>query len=212
LREQGYLPQAIVNYLARLGHQYENLKFSDLKTLGEKISFATFSKSPAHYDEQHLHYWQKEAVLNISSEEFKAWLEHSNLNSLQSCPIDNPDFMKLMQENIVFPQEAARWAEILFTNNTEYTTEQLDLFKTTGKDFFKTASQYTAEAIANNNFDIKTLADLLKTKFNLSGKKLFMPLRLSLSMTDHGPELANLVALMGIKKVKERFDQVINLI
>lgn len=205
LREQGYLPQAIINYLARLGHQYEALKFSELDGLGKNFSFMALSKSPAHYDEQHLNYWQKEAVINIYPKEFQQWLADNNC--LKLCPEEKVSaFVKLMQENISFPKEALLWAEILFTDDRKYTDEQINLFKETGKEFFITAAQNIEK------FDLKELINYLKNEFNLSGKKLFMPVRASLTMVDHGPELVNLVDLIGVDRAKSRFEQVVELI
>lgn len=214
LREVGYLPQAINNYLARLGHQYDNnLKFSDLNILGEKFSFTALSKSPAHYDEQHLNHWQKEAVLHISTEEFKNWVLECCGDSLKHCSEDKlPAFLKLMQENITFPSEVSKWAELLFTDIHHFSYEQIDIFKETGKDFFKYITSHLDDCLVNNSsLDIKKLADNLKAVFNLNGKKLFMPLRVSLTLVDHGPELVNLVQLIGLKRIKDRIDSVIKI-
>jgi len=115
-----------------------------------------------------------------------------------------------MHENISFPKEAEHWANILFTDNINYSDEHKEVLLETGKEFFVAASQYLSDIIDNNSeLNIKELANYLKEKFNVKGKKLFMPLRVSLTMMDHGPELANLVNLMGAKKVKSRFEQVV---
>ncbi len=214
LREEGYLPEAIVNYLARLGHQYENLKFSDINTLGQKFSLASLGRSPAHYDEQHLNHWQKEAVLNISLEQFEAWLESNEASAkgLAYCPADKKqDFLVLMKENISFPKEVLEWAEILFTDQKDYSVEQIELLKQTDKDFFKKAADYSKDN-SDGVLDIKALSNYLKDSFNLTGKKLFQPLRICLSLNENGPELQKLINLMGVTKVKERFNKVYGLL
>ena len=215
LREEGYLPEAIINYLARLGHQYENLKFSDIKTLGQKFSLTSLGKSPAHYDEQHLHYWQKEAVLNIDANHFAVWLNNhdQSKDGVTLCAKEHKeDFLKLMQENIVFPQEVFEWSQILFTDNKSYTEEQISLFNTTSKDFFIEASKYLNNIKHDSGFDIKLLCNHLKEKFNLNGKKLFEPIRVCLTMSENGPELVKIVKLMGLERVKQRFEKVSGLL
>ena len=39
------------------------------------------------------------------------------------------------------------------------------------------------------------------------GKQLFMPLRQAITGMDHGPELANMLVLIGPEKVQERLSQ-----
>lgn len=205
LREEGYLPEAIVNYLARLGHQYNNnLPYSSLEELGKNFSLDNLSKSPAHYDEQHLLYWQKEAVLHISKDRFKAWLG----NVLLNCPEQHRDsFADLMQQNIMFPKEAENWSNILFKEDLCLSHEQLELLKSTGREFFVLAKSYIESNKAS--FDVKELANFIKDKLDVKGKKLFMPLRLSITLVDHGPELVNLVELMGVDRVLTRINKVI---
>jgi glutamyl-tRNA synthetase len=44
----------------------------------------------------------------------------------------------------------------------------------------------------------------IKQATGAKGKALFMPLRLALTGLEHGPELANLLPLIGREKVLER--------
>ncbi|VAW71637.1 Glutamyl-tRNA(Gln) synthetase, partial [hydrothermal vent metagenome] len=69
LREAGYLPGAILNYLARLGHKYAADHYLDVSELAAAFDLARLSKAPARFDETQLRYWQKEAVLSASSAE-----------------------------------------------------------------------------------------------------------------------------------------------
>jgi glutamyl-tRNA synthetase len=206
LRAEGFLPSAIVNYLARLGHHYNELTYADLNTLALNFDIAHLSKSSARYDEQHLLYWQKEAVMHSDKASFEQWLG----DILLKCPTSKKqDFLSLMQQNIVFPCEADRWAEILFNDTIEYDISQIELLKEAGKDFFLTAEEY----IENNreNFDIKNLANFIQNRLGIKGKKLFMPLRVSLTLSEHGPELQNLISLLGLERVQTRLKKVISL-
>lgn len=207
LREEGYLPEAIVNYLARLGHQYTDLGYSSLDTLGKEFNLSNLSSSPARYDEQHLLHWQKEAVLNITSEKFQQWLG----DILLDCPAPKRDkFAKMLQENIMFPNEAKQWIDVLFNENGSYSDEQIAIIKDAGADFFETALAYTKEN--SSNLDIKDLANHLKETLGVGGKKLFMPLRVCLTMASNGPELPTLVDLMGVERVQQRFNKALEII
>ncbi len=50
----------------------------------------------------------------------------------------------------------------------------------------------------------KTWTDAVKEATGRKGKALFMPLRLALTGLDHGPELAQLLPLIGRQKALER--------
>src|SRR5690606_35182559 len=47
----------------------------------------------------------------------------------------------------------------------------------------------------------------IKSHTGRKGKALFMPLRLALTGMDHGPELGNLLPVMGEDKVRQRLRQ-----
>jgi glutamyl-tRNA synthetase len=46
--------------------------------------------------------------------------------------------------------------------------------------------------------------DAIKSKTGRKGKELFMPLRLALTGTDHGPEMKTLLPMIGVERVKAR--------
>src|SRR3569832_1562584 len=56
LREAGYLPLAVVNYLARLGHHYENNAYLDMDGLAREFDVAKLGRAPARYDATQLDY------------------------------------------------------------------------------------------------------------------------------------------------------------
>ena len=54
----GFLPMAIVNYLARLGHYYGHDQFLSIDELGVQFKVEALAKSPAKFNEQQLLFWQ----------------------------------------------------------------------------------------------------------------------------------------------------------
>ncbi|MCD8524889.1 MAG: glutamate--tRNA ligase [Gammaproteobacteria bacterium] len=83
LREQGFLPLAIVNYLARLGHVYTDRNhLMCLDDCAKYFDLGHLVKAAAHYDEQQLLYWQKEAVMRLSFSELRDWVGNSVLQHI----------------------------------------------------------------------------------------------------------------------------------
>jgi nondiscriminating glutamyl-tRNA synthetase len=199
LREQGYLPEAILNYLSRLSHTYDELKSMTMHDLAMNFDLNRISRSSARFDKAQLLHWQKEAVMRLDKESFWKWIGIE----IQDCiPKEQQDlFMEAVGPNISFPFEAAHWAKILFDNDIDYDIEKLAVLKDAGEAFFITAS----EAVASNGVNLKATLDDLKTKVNVSGKRLFMPVRIALTGEVHGPELVQIANLLGKEKMQSRF-------
>src|SRR5690606_12570363 len=110
--KEGYLPLAIINYLARLGHYYGHDQFLDLEQLSEQFKIESLSTSPAKYNPEQLLFWQKRALENMSLEEIWDWL---GVDFYSSLPAGKQNlFLEIIKPNILFPEDAKRWSEIIF--------------------------------------------------------------------------------------------------
>lgn len=199
LHKQGYLALALINYLGRLGHYYENNDLMSFADLAAKFSTENLGKAPARFDENQLLYWQKLAVQQLSPDDFWSWLGEE----IQAIiPHDQKSmFIDVVQKNINFPEEAKHWAEIFFNDNLEYTADALEVLKQTNPEFFKIA----LEVVTQHGADFKILSQTLQDKLNIKGKALFHPLRISLTGQVDGPEMAKLLELLGPERIKKRF-------
>src|SRR4029077_19896044 len=117
-------------------------------------------------------------------------------------------FAEVVRKNILFPQEAHVWADVFFGDDLQFTHEQMDVLKEAGDVFFIEAVQ----SAKKHGMDIKNICDDLKIKLNLSGKKLFMPLRVALTGEQNGPELAHIANLLGSEKIMRHLNHVLELV
>ena len=203
LREEGYLPQAVVNYLARLGHHYENNAYMDLGGLAREFEIAKLGRSPARYDAAQLLHWQKLAVAACNDEAIFLWLRTFEVDERQLEQMipegQLQSFIHAIRDNIVLPTDAFRYADELFGDTPVYRKEVSEIIAETGADFFTTALHYAGEA------DFKTFCQLLSAAVGRKGKALFMPLRAALTGDTHGPEMDKIWRLLGEERVRERF-------
>jgi glutamyl-tRNA synthetase len=201
LRKEGYLPLAIVNYLARLGHYYGDEQFMSLAQLAAGFDFSHLSRSAAHFDEQQLLHSQKEAVMRLSQPAFKLWIgEHSTQFTL--VPAAKQElFLKMMQLNIVFPKEFDDWATRLYAETLVLEPALRDVLLQAGKGFFTTA----IAAVKEQGVDYAYLQQRLQKECNAKGRALFQPLRVALTASFHGPQLEDVLQLMGSEQVQRRF-------
>jgi glutamyl-tRNA synthetase len=196
---EGFLSQAVLNYLARLSHAYESQNLLSFTELAQHFNLEKLSKAPAKFDKHQLQHWQKEAVMALSAADTLQWIKPAVTISI---PTEHEAlFADIMKKNILFPSDAEVWAQIFFAENLDFTAEQITLFNKAGAEFFVTAQSL----VEKNGVDIKTLCEELKNKLGVSGKNLFMPVRLALTGAEHGPELNHIAVLLGPEKIRARF-------
>ena len=116
LREQGYFPIAIVNYLSRLGHHFESENtLMTLEECGKHFSSSHIGRAPARFDLAQLNHWQKELVLKKSADEIWHWL---NPIVKEWVPAGKAElFTQTVMLNIVLPHDAQMLAKQLLTND-----------------------------------------------------------------------------------------------
>jgi len=199
LREKGYLPQAVLNYLARLSHAYDEQRLMTFQELANQFKLEKLSRAPARFDENQLLHWQKETVMRLDSQTAWNWLGKEIHDKVPSNAREL--FIDVVRHNVLFPDEARIWEEIFFGDELVFTSEQLAALKNAGPLFFSELEKATKA----HQTDIKTIFNELKNKLNVSGKNLFMPVRLALTGKEHGPEMVNIANLLGAEKMQKRF-------
>ncbi len=206
MRKEGYFPQAIVNYLARLGHFYSSHEYMSLSELANKFDLNALSGAPAKYDPSHLLHWQKLAVMHTSDEELYAWLgpevEHLVPSELKT------QFLTAIRPNCVFPADGRHLAQRLFAAELIFSDEDIVLLRSAGEAFFKQA----LTAVDQHGMDIKSIYQNLTETLGVKGQKLFQPLRVALTAELKGPEMHFVFPLLGIDRIKDRLHAVLRII
>jgi glutamyl-tRNA synthetase len=198
MHDQGYLPLAVMNYLARLGHTCDAQELLDFDHLAPYFDIEKLSRSPARFDLSQLMYWQKLAVQQLDEENLWRWLGEPIQNQVPEAK--RPLFAETVKANIEFPKDGNMWATIFFHENVHIEENELNVVREAGEQFFVEAEQ----AVEKYGIDLqKVLADM-KATLGVSGKKLFMPLRIALTGKAHGPELQHIAQLLGPKKMQHR--------
>ena len=200
LREEGFLPIAIINYLSRLGHYYENPHFMELEKLTEFFSLKALSVSPARFDLDHLLHWQREAIAHASLDVLGAWCHKKIENLVPKKQIT--DFIMAIKGNILFPQEAEQWAYIIFDDQLILNEEEKQILQAAGKLFFQEA----LTLLPSHKENFKSLSEALSQKTKKKGKELFLPLRILLTGKKHGPDMMSLCHLLGESRMRKRIE------
>ena len=201
LRERGYLPSAINNALARLGHHYEHTGFMDLPQLSDSFGTSHLGHAPARFEIKQLDHWQQEAIRHEPDDALWAWLPGDVRETISTAR--KPVFLKLVRENVRLPEEARDWAQILFTDSFACSEQATAALHTASPVFFTEALRAHTE----NPGDFRQFSETLKAKTGLSGKSLFQPLRAALTGRLDGPDLASLYTMIDFDRLQQRLQK-----
>jgi glutamyl-tRNA synthetase len=198
LRAAGYLPAALHNYLARLGHTYEDNAFLSLETLAAGFAAERLHRAPARYDESQLKHWQREAVLHAPAATLWAWMDDAAHRLVPAVSRDG--FIEAVRGNLLSPPDALHWAQALFGAGINLGHAANDIVRVAGAGFFTAA----LKALETQGTDFKALTETLKAATGKTGKALFQPLRVALTGELDGPEMVKLLPLMGVERARAR--------
>lgn len=172
LLEEGYLPEAIVNYLILIGNKAPQEIFTADEAL-EWFELANLSKSPARFDLDKLKFINREHLRHMRPKELSRYVgfADNDIGEIAKIYLEEAGTLKELRSKIeplfaekVVPEEFAEAAEKLRTaiKNAPF-FEEFDDFKS-----------------------------YLMKETGLKGKFFLKPLRLLLTGAEHGPELANI--------------------
>lgn len=205
LKDHGYLPEAIINYLVRLGHTCDAQGLLNFEELSSHFRMEGLGVSPARFDLTQLMYWQKNAIQALDEVSLSRWLGEKILNQV---PLDQQSlFLETIKSNIEFPADALEWGSIFFHELVKLDADDAKVIHDAGEQFFVEAEQ----AVDKYGDDIKQVLEEMKNTLNVSGKNLFMPIRIALTGRRHGPEMAQIATILGSEKMKRRLSQAFKL-
>lgn len=211
-QELGYLPDAMFNFISLLGwspkSDEEILSPSQIEELFDETRL---SKSPAKFDKDKLAFINNRYIKELDQEEMielcmphlikegiiedhnNAWVE-SLVNVFQDRMSYGAQIVDLYDE--FFEQEFVLDQEMKVFLDQEGVSNTLQTFR----DLLIELEDFTAE-------NIKPLIKETGKIAGSKGKMLFMPLRIATTASMHGPDLPQVLALLGKEAVIERLNK-----
>lgn len=190
LRGDGYQAMSVINLLAQIGTS-EGIKIhTNIDELVRDFSFDKFSKSSTNYDISELTNINQKLLQKLSLSEVKSDLEKFGLSNMDE------KFFDCMKQNISFLGELIVWWEVC-KSELHYQNKAED------KEFLQMAANLLPEDTTDINCWQNWL-EKIKANSSRKGKELFMPIRLSLTGFEHGPELKFLVNFISRDEILRR--------
>ncbi|MBV2144474.1 glutamate--tRNA ligase [Falsochrobactrum sp. TDYN1] len=193
LREAGYEPMSVASLAVLIGTSEAVAAVPNMAALVEQFDLTGISKSAAKFDPAELDTLNRTLLHELSFGEAQARLEALDISGEQAEP-----FWLAIRGNLERFNDAAHWWQII---NGEL--PEAPLLSDEDKAFAHDAFKLLPDAPWNRQ-TWKDWTERVKMETGRKGKSLFMPLRIALTGQTHGPELADLLVLIGPERTKGR--------
>jgi glutamyl-tRNA synthetase len=217
-RERGYLPDALINYLARVGWSYDDKQEIFSRDELERIfSLDKVNKAPAVFDYKKLewlngHYIRERSVESLY-EEVVPFLQNAGL--VETPPTDEQRIVvegavPLIQERLKYLADAPDLVRFLFEEPSDFDVDEM-----VPKKLDRTQTAALLEQIAPMVGEIPAMTDdeneqLFRAKAaELETKlgNLLMPLRVAITGSRVSPPLFGSIRLLGAARASARVER-----
>ena len=201
---KGYLKEALINFVALLGWHPENdNELFFLEDLVKYFSIYRVNKSGAIFDREKLIWMNREYIKKIDdSEMIKIIKSKLKLIDIHDSRINLKKLSKFCKNRINTLDQIINeirgfyiYEENKDLNNFEFSklfrlwVKKLSSVKTIDKDI------------------INDIVNASKKDLNISGKNLFIPLRIALTSKTHGADIFTIIDILGIKESIRRIER-----
>jgi glutamyl-tRNA synthetase len=222
-RRQGYLPEALINYISLLGWSWDDKReFFTRDELEQLFTLEKLNKAPGVFDYKKLEWFNGQYIRAKDDEELIGLiLPYLQAEEIVSDPPAAGEMeiirrmMPLMKERLHFLSDIVPLSRFLFSDVKEYRIEDvipkkmdaagtLELLKA-GRELVARFPELGAE---------KT-EELFREKAEELGVKLgamLMPIRVAITGSKVSPPLFGSIELLGIEPTLERIDRVVSLL
>ncbi|MDJ1646989.1 glutamate--tRNA ligase [Mycoplasma phocimorsus] len=192
-KNEGYVPEAIFNFLALLGWtDASSRELLSHEELIKNFDYERLSKSPSKFDIVKMQWFSKQYFKNLDNDliisKLNSFKDKSWLEMFVSTYKDSSYNIQTLKESLAIYDDIS--------------TEKADI-----KEFDAIVVKTFAELLLNSEFSVENISQLIKETQKITeikGKNLFMPIRLASTKQEHGPELAKAIYLFGKEIIFER--------
>ena len=202
------MPEAIVNYLSLLGWSpEENREIFSMDELIKNFNEKRISKSSSQYDLKKLKWFNHHYIENLSDEDYLNWVKKYFTYDVQGKSDKWLDTLLLVYKtHISYGKEINEVVKEVLELPSEKDAE-IKEFMSSDASIKNTISIFKEEIEKTENWEVESLKEVInnvKEKAAVKGKMLYMPLRIVASGRMHGPDLPEVLYLIGKDKVLER--------
>lgn len=205
-RLKGYLPEALINYLALVGWSPEsNQEILSMDEMIEQFSFDRVSKSGGVFDVDKLDWVNAQYIRKMEVSKLaqlvKPYLIEAGFVSEDICDCKLELIALTFQESISKLSDIVSQSEFLFREieveeeaKTMANVEHIGILKEKIREELESVDEIDSEIA-------KGFMKKIQKASGFKGKDLFMPVRALLTGQVHGPELSNILQILGKEEI-----------
>jgi glutamyl-tRNA synthetase len=198
-REQGYLPEALVNYLALLGWSYdETTTFFTREDLVEKFDLSRVSRNPAAFDDEKLrwmngHYIREMDDARLAELLLQALFQEGLEGDLQTVAAAVP----LVKTRMHTLKEGVALTRFLFLDEIEPDEKARKMLGPERAEYLREVTTRLESLKVWNHQGIEKALRGLQAERELPSKQAFQPIRAAVTGTLISPPLFESIELLG---------------
>jgi len=205
--DDGYLPEALINYLVRLGWSHGDEELFSRDQFVNWFDLTSVNRSPAKFNSEKLR-WINQHYLKTTDDVFLAD-QIKPLLEKKGCDISvGPDLQRIaniLKERVITIKELADKSAIFFTR-TEPVMETKNQYYSAE---IKPVMEDLISKFSRISWERKTIHDEIKgaaTRYNMKLPKIAMPLRVMVTGETQTPSIDLVLELLGSKETVERMN------
>jgi len=214
-REEGYLSEAIVNYLLLLGWSPKaNREIISVDEAASIFDPKDINKTAAAFSLDRLAWFNSEYIKSIDQNRLLSYIENY-LNTKDFLPKDyDKDYLKKVIE--LFKTRTTKLSDLLerayfcFKDDFDYSEEANQVLE---RKLIKEIASLKDVFLRIENFDCPTIENEFRQtakNFGLKAKDLVHPVRVALTGKKIGPGLFETIEVLGKEKVVQRLDRLLS--
>ncbi|RZA01562.1 MAG: glutamate--tRNA ligase [Proteobacteria bacterium] len=214
----GYLPEALVNFLALLGWSPSDGKeVRPLQEIVDSFELSKLNKSPAVFDDDKLAWMNGEYIKAMDvkelAERIRPFVEKAGYDQDARGEEWFLNVLSTVRGGLRLLSEIGPHLEIYYADRFGFEEDARAMLGT--PEAKKVVQAFREEVAAAGGVSseeaLAAIQNKVKEKSGQKGKNLFMPMRASVTGKLHGPELKLVMPLLGAEETLRRIDQSLSL-
>lgn len=208
-KESGYLPEALINFLAFLGWNpgTEQELFS-MEQLIKAFSIERIGKAGARFDIQKAQWFNQQYIKVKSNETLGAFvIEEAKKVGITCDESRATKIASIMKERVTFPKELFEHAKFIFFAPTEFDKAVAD--KKWNEEAVRVLTAYKEAIQKLPTFDAgiaKETLERVAAELSIGTGKILQAVRLCMTGAGAGPDLMMVMEIIGTAEVANRID------
>ena len=210
-RDEGYLPEAMVNYLARLGWSHGDDEIFSREQFLQWFNLDHLGRSAAQFDEAKLRWVNAQHLKAMADEALAALvaaqLEKRGLPAAELADGRLPHICALLKDRCDTTVALADWAQVFYGDSVNASPQEREKHVT---EAIFPALASLVQALKNCEWNKQAISSAFKQVLTDNGLKmpqLAMPVRVLVAGTAHTPSVDAVLELMGREKVIARLQK-----